>query len=101
MRRCDLGGGRFGEDRPEPGVAAAVARLAGLGRGERAGDDGLEHPGEGDHLVAAHHLEQAGLVDDRHLRAAGEEHPAAAPSEPVTDEVGADGARGPRAAASI
>ena len=95
-----LDGGRLVEDRPEPGVAAAAARLARLGRGERSGDDGLEHPGQGDHLVAAHHLEQPGLVDHRHLRAAGEEHLAGAPAESVTDEVRAERARGPPGPAS-
>ena len=90
MRRWDLGGTRLFEDRPEPGVAAAAADLASLGRGERAGDDGPEHPGEADHVVATYHLEEARLLDDRHLRAAGEEHPAGAPPEPVIDEVGAE-----------
>src|SRR5205823_11383691 len=81
-------GGRIVEDLPEPGVSTAVARLAGLGRGEGARDYRLEHPAEGDHAVAAHHLEESGLVDHRHLRATGEEHPAGAPPESITDEVG-------------
>ena len=46
--------------------------------------------GQGRHLVAAHHLEEAGLADHRDLRSAGEEHPAGAPSESVADEVGTD-----------
>ncbi len=100
LRRRDLGGGRLVEDRPEPRVAAAATGLAGLGRGEGAGDDVLEHPGEGDHPVAAHHLEKAGLVHHRHLRAAGEEHLAAAPPESVTDEVGAERPESPRGPAS-
>ena len=75
---------------PNRGLPPPPLDLAGLGRGEGAGDDGPEHPGEADHVVATHHLEQAGLLHDRHLRAAGEEHPAAAPPEPVIDEVGAE-----------
>ena len=69
--------GRLVEDRPEAGVAATGAGLVGLGLGERRGDDLVEHPGEGDDRVGPHHLDEAGLVDDGHLRPAGEEHLAA------------------------
>ena len=85
-----LGRRRFVEDGTEPGVGGAVAHLVGLGPAEGAGDDRLEHPGERRHLVGAHHLEQARFVDDRDLRAAREEHLAAAPCESVSDEVRSD-----------
>ena len=96
--RRELDGSWLGEDRPEPGIGAPAARLAGFGSGERAGDYGLEHPREGDHLVAAHHFDKAWLVHHRHLRAAGEEHSACAPAEVVTDEVCAERSQvlGPR-----
>ena len=88
--RCDLGRGRLVEDRTEPGIAAAGARLLGLGFGQGTGKDHVEHPGEGDHMVGAHHFDEAGFVDDGHFRTAGEEHPAGAPPESFTDQVGAE-----------
>ena len=81
---------RVVEDRTEPGIRPTVGRLVGLGRDEGAGNDGLEDAGEGDHVVRADHLDQARLVDDRHLGSAGEEHLAAAPPALVTHQVGTE-----------
>ena len=83
-------GGRLVEDGPESRIAAAPGGLVGLGLGEGTGDDGIEDPGQRRHLVAAHHLEEPGLVHHRHLGTSGKHHPAAAPPEFLTDQVRAD-----------
>ncbi len=87
-----LDGGRLVEDRAEAGVGSAVGGLRRLGLHEGTRNDGLQDALEGRHLVGADHLEQAGPVDHRHLRPPGEEHLARAPSEILTDQVGAQGA---------
>ncbi len=41
-------------------------------------------------MVGAHHLDEAGFIDDGRFRSAGEEHLAGAPVESFSDEVGAE-----------
>ena len=67
-------GGRLVEDRAEPGVAAAQARLVGLRRRERLGGDGVEHVGQRHHIGRPHRLEEPGRLDHGDLGAAGEDH---------------------------
>ena len=74
-------GGRLVEQRSEAGVAAAAAHLVGLGRGQGDGGRGLQQVGQRRHVVAAHHLDQPGLVDHRDFGSAGEEHPPVAGRE--------------------
>ena len=86
-RPVGAGSSKIGPNRglPPPSLAWLASALA-KARGMTASST----PARETDVVGAHHLEQAGLVDDRHLRAAGEEHLAAAPPESVADEVGAE-----------
>ena len=75
------------EDPGEARVAAAVAGLPGLGGYEGAGNDRIEHAGQGGGVGRAHDFHEAGLVDHRHLGPAGEEDLAAAPPKTVAHDV--------------
>ncbi len=78
------------EDPGEARVAAAVAGLLGLGGDKGAGNDRIEHAGQGSGVGRAHDLHEAGLVDHGHLGSPGEEDLAAAPAEAVAHDVGAE-----------
>ena len=69
-----------------PSLACRGRRLGG---DEGAGDDRIEHAGQGGRAGGAHDLDEARLVDHGHLGTAGEEDLAAAPAEAVPDDVGA------------
>ena len=74
-------GARLVEDRPEPGVAPAGAHLVASAGDERGAVTASSTWASEVHAVGAHHLEQPGWLDHRHLRPAGEDHLTAAPRE--------------------
>ncbi len=86
----DPGRSRLVEDRPEPGIAATGTRLAASALANARGMTASNTPARDTAPSFRTTSSRRGSSTTRDLRSAGEQHPAAAPPEPVTDEVRAE-----------